>query len=300
MHIPTTMLNGAICPVTAAVSAVGLGFAAAAAKKSEHKPSSAKFAAVTSLIFALQMLNYPVQDGTSGHLVGALLAVALLGIPFAVLSVAIVLGVQAVFFGDGGINALGANILNMSLLGAGLGGFVYSAMKARGMKKHLALSVAALFSVLLGAFACSIEVGISGTAAFNKVLPAMLSVHTLIGFGEAVLTVAVVSVLGFYASLWQQKERQFALGAFVLAGAAAMLSPFASSFPDGLEWVAGKLAFAEFEALEIPAMFPDYQATFIGHEGAATMIAGIIGLCLVFGVTFIVGKLLKSPRLATA
>jgi len=296
MHIPASMLNGAICPVTAAFSAVGVGVAAIVAKKIENKPSAAKFAAVTSLIFALQMLNYPVQNGTSGHLVGALLGVSLLGMPFAILSMAIVLAVQAVFFGDGGINALGANILNMSLLAAGLGGFIYSVMKAKGIHKQVSLGIAALFSVLIGALACSLEVGISGTVAFGKVLPAMLSVHMLIGFGEALLTVAVVSVLGFYTSLWQENEKQFAFGAFALAGVAALFSPFASSFPDGLEWVAHKLSFMEFSGFEMPAIFPDYQATFISSPAFATIFAGLMGVILVSGLTWIIGKGLEQAR----
>jgi len=290
MHIPASMLNGTICPVTIAVSAVGLGVAATIARKSENKPSAAKFAAVTALIFALQMLNYPVQNGTSGHLVGALLGVSLIGIPFSILSMAIVLAVQAIFFGDGGINALGANILNMSLLGVGLGGFVYSEIKARGINKKVSLGIASLFSVLIGAFACSLEVGISGAVAFNKVLPVMFSVHALIGLGEAALTVVVVSVLSFYASFWQEKERQFAFGAFALAGVAALFSPFASSFPDGLEWVAHKLSFAEFSGFELPAAFPDYQAPFIASPAIATIFAGLMGIILASGLTWIIGK----------
>ena len=76
MHIPASMLNGSICPVTLAVGAAGLGTAAYFAAKSAAKPSAPRFAAVTALVFALQMLNYPVQHGTSGHLVGAALAAA--------------------------------------------------------------------------------------------------------------------------------------------------------------------------------------------------------------------------------
>jgi len=75
MHIPASMLNGPVCPVTLAIGAAGITAAVFTARKSEEKPSPAGFAAVTALIFALQMLNYPVQNGTSGHLVGAMLAV---------------------------------------------------------------------------------------------------------------------------------------------------------------------------------------------------------------------------------
>ncbi|MDP8266541.1 MAG: energy-coupling factor ABC transporter permease [Candidatus Aceula meridiana] len=300
MHIPASMLNGAICPVTTAVSALGLGVAATVARKSEHKSSAAKFAAVTALIFALQMLNFPVQNGTSGHLIGALLGVSLLGIPFAILSMAIVLAVQAVFFGDGGLNALGANIFNMGLIGAGLLGVIYQRMQAKGLNQKVSLGIASLLSVLSAAFVCSLEVGISGTVAFSKVLPAMLSVHALIGLGEAVLTVVVVSALSFYAALWKEKERQFAFGAFALAGLAAMLSPFASSFPDGLEWVAQKLSFMEFGGFEISSMFPDYQAGFIANDGFSTIVAGFAGIVLVSCLTWVIGKGLDPLRIKTS
>ncbi|MFH1857879.1 MAG: energy-coupling factor ABC transporter permease [Candidatus Omnitrophota bacterium] len=293
MHIPASMLHGAVCPVTLAVGGAGVGLAAYLAHKSGKKPSSARFAAVTSLIFALQMLNYPVQNGTSGHLVGAMLAVSLLDIPFGILSMSILLAVQAVFFGDGGVNALGANILNMALIGAGGVGLIYRQATRKGFNQKLGLALASVLSVIAGAAACSIEVALSGTVAFNKVVPAMLSVHTLIGLGEALLTVALVSVLQSCEKFWREFERPVALGSGALAVAAASLSPFASSFPDGLEWVGAKLSFAEFGAFEISAMFPDYQASFIRNAAFSTVTAGMIGLGIVFALTFTVGEVLN-------
>lgn len=300
MHIPASMLHGAICPVTVAVGAAGVGLAAYGAYKSEEKPSSARFAAVTALIFALQMLNYPVQNGTSGHLVGAMLAVSLLGIPFAILSMSVILVVQAVFFGDGGINALGANILNMALIGGGLAGWILSRLTNTGVNKKVGLSLAAMFSVIAGAAACAVEVALSGAIAFNKVMPAMLSVHALIGIGEAILTVGIVSVLCTCERFWKENEISVALGSGALAILAAALSPFASSFPDGLEWVAEKLSFTQFKGFEIPAIFPDYQATFVGHTAFATIVAGMIGIGIVFGVTFALGEFLKKAQIRTS
>lgn len=297
MHIPASMLHGAICPVTAAVSAVGLGAAATIARKSENKPTASKFAAVTALIFALQMLNYPVQNGTSGHLVGALLGVSLLGLPFAVLSMAIVLVVQAIFFGDGGLSTLGANIFNMGIIGAGLLGFVYQKIQEKGLGKKLSLGISSFLSVLTAAFVCSLEVGISGTVALGKVLPVMLSVHALIGFGEVAVTIAVVSVLSFYVDLWQEKERQFAFGAFALASIAVLFSPFASSFPDGLEWAVQKFSFVEFRGFEFSGIFPDYQANFIANQGLSTIVAGFAGIALVFCLTWGIGKILDQAMM---
>ncbi|NLF86773.1 MAG: cobalamin biosynthesis protein CbiM, partial [Lentisphaerae bacterium] len=86
MHIPDSMLHGGICPVTAAVSSIGIATAAYSARHAKTPP--ARFAAVTALIFAGQMMNFPVMDGTSGHLLGGVLAASLLGTPLGVLSVA--------------------------------------------------------------------------------------------------------------------------------------------------------------------------------------------------------------------
>ncbi|MCA9401744.1 MAG: energy-coupling factor ABC transporter permease [Candidatus Omnitrophica bacterium] len=300
MHIPDSMLNGAVCPVTIAVAGLGVAAAGYVAKQSDVKPSPARFAAVTSLIFALQMLNFPVQDGTSGHLLGAILGVSLLGIPFAVLAITIVLTVQAVFFGDGGINALGVNVINMGLVGAALTGMVMNRLKGSKINDNILLGAASWFAVMAAATACSFEVAAAGTVPFRKVLPAMLSVHALIGIGEAVLTVTVVHALKTCERIWSAYEKNFAFSAAGLAVLAALVSPMASSSPDGLEWVAGKLSFQEFGAFDFPSLFPDYQAVFANGTALATVAAGLIGVGLIFGLTFALGKVLNKSSLNLA
>jgi cobalt/nickel transport system permease protein len=297
MHIPASMLHGAVCPVTVAVGVASTGLAAYAAFKAEEKPSAAKFAAVTSMVFALQMLNYPVQDGTSGHLVGGLLAVALMGIPFSVLAMAIVLAVQAVFFGDGGINALGANIFNMGVLGAALAGTLMQILKKKGVPQHAALSLAAWFSAVAGAISCSFQVAWSGAVELNKALPAMVSVHALIGVGEALLTVLVVGLVTGLAGYWKAYKGAIAFASFSVAIVAAMLSPFASAFPDGLERVAGKLSFAEFPAASFTALFPDYSVPAIGNGLFSTILAGLIGVMIVSAVCYLVAKTFNARLL---
>jgi cobalt/nickel transport system permease protein len=273
------MLSGLVCPVTLAVGGLGVAAAGYAARQSDKQPSPARFAAITSLIFALQMLNFPVQNGTSGHLLGSMLAVSLLGVPFAVLSMAIVLTVQAVFFADGGVNALGANVINMGLLGAGLIGFLWRRARC---ENNILLAVAAWVSVMAAAAACSIEVAAGGAASVSKVLPAMLSVHALIGLGEAALTVAVVFVIKNIKS-----SERVAYSAFGFSILAVLLSPMASGFPDGLEWAAQRLSFQEFSAFEFPALFPDYQAIFSSGSALASITAGLIGVAIVSGASFV-------------
>jgi cobalt/nickel transport system permease protein len=299
MHIPATMLGGTVCPVTIAVGVAGGVTAAFWAGKQAEKPSAGKFATVTAMIFAMQMLNFPVQNGTSGHLLGGLLAVALLGAPYAVLSIALVLAVQAVFFGDGGVSALGANILNMGLIGAVGAGFLFDLFKKNGASQTWSMAVTAWLSVVLASLACSVEVSLSGSVELGKVVPAMISVHALIGIGEAILTVVVFGLVSKIAEVWKEREQAVTLASFVLAIVAAMLSPFVSRFPDGLEWAAGQLSFAEFKVFELPSMFPDYQAAFIGNHSFSTITAGLIGVGIISGTVFLLRGLLRAMFVIT-
>ncbi|MEI6438498.1 MAG: energy-coupling factor ABC transporter permease [Candidatus Omnitrophota bacterium] len=244
MHIPSAMLHGAICPVTVAVGAAGVGAALYVARKVDVKPSAAKFAAVTAMIFALQTLNYQVQSGTSGHLLGGILAVALLGVPWAVLSVSIVLAVQAVFFNDGGVSALGANVINMGLIGTGVAGILLNFLQSRNVSKTAVLAMASMVSVVAAAAACSVELALSGLAPLSKVLTAMLSVHAFIGAGEAALTVALVAVLTADVRKWVTLKDPVVGAALMVTAAAFLMSPFASHLPDGLETVCRSLIFA--------------------------------------------------------
>ena len=123
-----------------------------------------------------------------------------------------------------------------------------------------------------------------------------MSVHALIGLGEAFLTVGVVYALNAYYAK-AKSEYSFTVGASILAVGAALISPLASGFPDGLEWVAEKLSFAQFSGFEIPAIFPDYQATFISSPAFSTILAGIAGILIAFGLTFGIGKMIKSTQM---
>jgi len=152
-----------------------------------------------AFVFAVQMLNFPIAGGTSGHFLGAGLAAILLGPWMACLVMSVVLVTQSFVFADGGITALGANILNMGVVGALLvGGLMLLAQRALPHKRGAFLAVAgvgAWLAVVAGAVACSFELAISGTVPLGTVLPAMLGVHVLIGIGEAVITVAAVSAV---------------------------------------------------------------------------------------------------------
>jgi cobalt/nickel transport system permease protein len=199
MHIPDGFLTTEVALACAVptIACVGIGLKRANADLDERRVPL--LGVTAAFIFAAQMLNFPVAGGTSGHFLGAALAAILLGPWLACVVMAVVLGVQAFVFADGGITALGANILNMGVIGALLvGGLMLLARRlaGRGRTELLAITGAgAWLAVMAGATATSLELAVSGTVPLGTVLPAMLGVHALIGIGEAVVTVAAVSAV---------------------------------------------------------------------------------------------------------
>lgn len=199
MHIPDGFLSPEVAASAAvlAAGAVAIGLRRAEAELDERR---VPLLGVTgAFVFAAQMLNFPVAGGTSGHFLGAGLAAVLLGPWLACLVLAVVVCTQALVFADGGITALGANVLNMGVVGALLmGGLALGARRVlpRGRTALLATAGAgAWLAVMAGATATALELAGSGTVALGTVLPAMLGVHALIGVGEAVVTVAAVSAV---------------------------------------------------------------------------------------------------------
>jgi cobalt/nickel transport system permease protein len=287
------MMNGAVCPVTAAVTATGIAGAAWAAAKSEHKPDAMKFASVSALVFAGQMMNFPISSGTSGHLLGGVLAAALLGTPFGVLAIALVLGVQCLLFSDGGLSVLGANALNMSLIGAGVGGLIAGGLRDRSAGSLARLGFAAWISVVLAAFACSLELALSGTVPFSLCAPAMLGTHAVIGVGEALITILAFSLLAAPAADSRKSALVPAVAAVLIA---LVLSPFACGFPDGLESVAKKLGFLHASAPAFVAPLADYSLPVSLPASVSTGLAGLVGVLAVFALGSVISLSWRSLR----
>ena len=199
MHIPDGFLANdvALAAAIPAIAAVGYGLRRAEGDLDDRRVPL--LGVTAAFVFAAQMLNFPVAGGTSGHFLGAALAAILLGPWLAGVVLAVVLLVQAFVFADGGITALGANVFNMGVIGGlVVGGLMLAARKALPNTRGALLGVAAggaWLAVVAGAAACAVELAISGTVPLATVLPAMLGVHTVIGLGEAVITVAAVSAV---------------------------------------------------------------------------------------------------------
>jgi len=266
MHIPDGFLDAKTALVTGILAAAGLGYALHHARQTLAPRKVPLLGLSAAFVFAAQMLNFPVFFGVSGHLVGGVLAAALLGPSAAVIVISTVLIVQCLAFSDGGITALGANIFNMAIIGGALGGMLY-AFLARFSKTLFGRLVAAIIAswvvVVLASIAAAGELASSGYVAWNLAFPALAGVHALIGIGEGAITALVLSAIASArpelvmpndADVMEHPESRsrslrplLAFGILAALGLVLFVAPFASKLPDGLEYVAGALGFARHE-----------------------------------------------------
>lgn len=198
MHIPDGFLSPNVFIPAWVISAGGIGYCL---KKTSQvlKDKMVPLMGVTAaFIFAAQMLNFPVMGGTSGHLLGGVLSSVLLGPYAAAVVISIVLIVQCLIFQDGGLTALGANVINMSFFGA-IGGYIIFNILRSLIKGFKGILIGAAFaswcSIVAAASACAVELTISGAAPLFVALPAMAIVHMVIGAGEAVITCLVLTFI---------------------------------------------------------------------------------------------------------
>jgi cobalt/nickel transport system permease protein len=306
MHIPDGFVSVPVAGVTSVASLAALAVAMGRSQADLGIRRAPILGLTTAFIFAAQMVNFPVAGGTSGHLIGGTLATIVLGSPWAgMLCIATVLIIQAVLFADGGITALGANILNMGVFSVWTGWILTQTLQRLlgGTKNRLPLAagIAAGVSVVVAAIACAIQLALSGTAPVNIVLPTMTGIHILIGVGEGLITGGVLAYLVIARpDLLPGEEEKFGgwlipiVGTFLIAG---ILSLFASVWPDGLEKVAEDLGFinlAENVRVNVPTPLADYKIA--GWGPISTSIAGLLGAGVCFAVAFGIAKVVKPKN----
>ena len=194
MHVPDGFLDAPTSVATAGVAAAAVAVALRGSRRELDERTAPMAGLVAAFVFAAQMLNFPVGAGTSGHLLGGALAVALVGPWTAVLAISVVLLVQALLFADGGITALGTNVTLMAVVAVAAGWLVFRAAQqvlpntTRWIAPAAALGAFASVPVTAAAFTGLYAVGGTAPIPFDGLLAAMLGSHTLIGLGEAVIT----------------------------------------------------------------------------------------------------------------
>jgi cobalt/nickel transport system permease protein len=301
MHIPDGFLTTLVSVVFWVVSAIALAYALRRVGKDLGERQVPLMGVLAAAIFAGQMLNFSITGGTSGHLLGAALATILLGPWAAVIVLTSVVSIQALIFQDGGLLALGANIFNMAVIGVAVSYFIYTCIQklARGKPWGVFVggAVAAWLSIVIASLAAAMELALSGTTPANISIPAMGGIHMLIGIGEGLITTGALAFLyttrrdllstGETAQKGAVAVWVFGLG---IALALAVLSPLASARPDGLEWVAGQKGFLLAARAPFYKIIPDYVFPGVNNKALATIIAGILGTLLVFGVALGVAR----------
>ncbi|WP_435008273.1 energy-coupling factor ABC transporter permease [Tundrisphaera lichenicola] len=317
MHIPDAVIDPRMAAATGAIALGGLAFGARQLRGRLGDRTTVLMGSMAAFVFAAQMVNFPLYPfPASGHLLGGVLAAVLLGPWAGALVIGAVLLVQCFLFGDGGLTALGANFVNMGLIGSVLGYAIYDPIRrAIGGRRGILLGsmIAAWFSVILASGAFAVELTATGQGwAFLDVLGWMALVHSAIGLGEALITGMVVRFLlltrpdliegesspkSSGASGWW---RAGLAGLGISVAVAIFLGPMASERPDGLEFVGEqKVGFLppEESAVKVPAPIPGYEMPGLARfKSAATASAGLLGTLAVFGVglgmarAFSVGK----------
>lgn len=326
MHVPDGFINAPVSVAAGVVAAGAVAVSLRGARRELDERAAPLAGLVAAFIFAVQMLNFPVATGTSGHLLGGALAAILVGPYTGVLCVAVVLLMQGILFADGGLTALGVNITVMGVVTVvvayGLFRGLVLVLPRTRRSVTVASFVAALVSVPASAAAFTLVYAIGGTTdvPLGKVFVAMVGVHTLIGIGEAAITMltvgAVVAVrpdlvygarglttplklrvngelvdaapARDFAPVAARSPKKFWLGglaaALVLAG---FVSFYASASPDGLEKVAADKGFdknvEEHDAAGSP--LADYGVKGIEAARLSGGLAGVIGV----GSTLAVG-----------
>ncbi|MFN3215002.1 MAG: energy-coupling factor ABC transporter permease [Acidimicrobiales bacterium] len=309
LHAPDGFLEPGTAIVTAVIATAVLAVALRVASGELGDRQAPLAGVVAAFVFAAQMFNFPVASGTTGHLVGGALAAILLGPWIGTLVVAVVVIVQALLFADGGISALGYNLINMAVVPAFGGWAVYRLVRrvlpANSAGVVGATAVASLASVVLASMAFSLQwlFGASAPVPFDTVFAAMVGVHVLIGVGEAVISAIVISavlaarpdlVVGArdldLAALAERPRvgmRPFVIGGLIVAlGFAAVVSQFAVDNPDGLERVAEDEGFIDSARDHAfgDSIFADYATSGIDNEQASLAVAGIAGVILTLAV----------------
>ncbi|MDX1414172.1 MAG: energy-coupling factor ABC transporter permease [Candidatus Promineifilaceae bacterium] len=302
LHIPDGFLSFAVAFIAWMII---LGFLIVALRKGQQALDDRLIplaGIMGAFIFAAQMINFPVAGGTSGHFIGAALAFIVLGPWLGLLTMTAVIALQALLFQDGGLLVMGANILIMGVIPGFIGYQVYRMGSRRSPRVRLALGgIAAWLAIMGAALATTLLLALSGTTTLALTLSAMLGVHTIIGIGEALITVAALALIGrsrptLLEAGADHGGKTWLVTGLIITLLLVMIAPFASGHPDGLEWVAETTGFTDMAQESRYQLLPDYTLPWLGETPVSTILAGIIGILVVFVIIYSISKALGRQK----
>ena len=196
MHIPDAFIPIGQAAVYWIIALIFVALSLRWARKELAEEKIPLVAVLAAGIFAIQAFNLPVGMGTSGHLVGGALAAIVLGSPYAaVFILTLVLIIQSVFFGDGGITTMGVNIINMGVIGGFVGYYGFTTLKSIARNAYVSAGIAAWFACFIPALAASVEMFVAGTFPLVPGLLAMGTYHAAIGIIEGAITAGAVYLI---------------------------------------------------------------------------------------------------------
>ena len=253
MHMANELLSVPVAAGTLAIAAGGIGIICRKARQIVTSDKLALMGILGAFVFAGQMVNIqlPAMPGTSGHMIGAVLLSIILGPHLGAIVMSSIIIIQCLIFQDGGLLALGCNIINMGIVPCYLGYFLYKTFtmgKFSSIRAYLGAMIACIIAVEAGAILVPIQASLSGVLAvpFMTFLITIIGVHFLVGFVEGLIT---ITVLGYIQQVRPdivmdtlpgkvRLSKRTVLASFIVFTVviAAGLSLLASEFPDGLEW----------------------------------------------------------------
>lgn len=313
MHISDGVLSGPVSLGCGLIAGVGCACCVRQFRKTASQADTPRLGLVAAFIFAAQMVNFPLGFApVSGHLIGGTLAASLLGPWGGGIAMAAVLIVQALLMGDGALTAIGANWINMGLIGAVAASYVLNLFKSMSGNRGglvVAAMLTAWISVTVSAAAFSLELALSTQfRSFQAILVSMVLVHAVIAVGEALITGLVLrGVLRMISDVHENddsvgrdasgaKLSKFRFGHLVgalmtIMAVVVFLAPLASISPDGLEYVGQQFGFIHEEmAPKYQAPLPDYSVPGMPDGRWSTVVAGLVGTIVVFGASLLLSR----------
>jgi cobalt/nickel transport system permease protein len=294
MHVPDGFMNVTMSAATGVISFGTLWAYIRSAKDLIADKFIALTGMMSALIFVLQMINFPIAAGTSGHLLGGALAVIVLGPRLGLICLSVVVIIQSLLFADGGLSALGVNVLNMAIVTSATSWFIVKYwIKFIGKNKTSIVSVsvlAGILSVVFSSIAFTIQYAIGGTISIpvGTVLLAMVTTHFIIGFGEGVITALIITLLirvrpdliYAYERSDENTTKVSFYGLFIiLILLLSLITPFASSSPDGLESVAEEFGFTQTDGIVL--LLDDYGISAVNNDFVSTVLSALLGVTVV-------------------